>query len=82
MSRSCVDLFDLVEEERAAGGGAGGSSAVCLRLPRENQELEVAGALDLDVDVDEVTEGFRDSPIIGILLLSFSFSLPFADLEP
>ena len=73
-----VVLCGLVDEDGI--GGAGGGSA-CLRL-RENHEVEVEGALD--VDVVEVTEDFRDNPMMGILLLSFSFSFstPLADLEP
>lgn len=58
---------------------AGGRVAASFRFPRENQDD--AGIFDV-FEVVDVTEVFRDSPMMGILLFSLSFSALLAAPEP
>lgn len=51
---------------------------VCFRLPLENHNDEDEGIFEMV----EVVEDFRDSPIMGILLFSLSFSALLVGLGP
>lgn len=64
------DLFVMLDDVGIFGVAG---TAACLCFPRENHDIEDDVAFEV-FEVVDVTEDFRERPIIGILLFSLSFS--------